>query len=856
MIEAIDYLRKTIWGAYGEDKRYIIAPSRLSSRLGAVSSSMIMDERVSLPDDTSRWYLWMIGPTNAGIFNFEYSITDRARRIWKKLEDYLNDSAMVIDIYDQYGIMIPKAETFYRYIKNGSLVIAIKHRDDFKSNLNMEQVYIKHYQSRLLTRTSDRNNIKILTKPVAVLNDAINFKTTILTSDLGTYYLWKNGIRVNDFYMDEIIEGDILEARLERWLVGRYYFNVSNLKSYTSDKDRCLKYILAPDRLDSKTIAYIDDIDIYVGVRLGNKEYSIYYHHNEFSNITQLTHIDYSIKTSMVERYRQKLSEILNLQIRTDQLFIELTVRNSAQATSMVYDTHRLLDLVRLPADKRINAFTEIDNTVSFWKASALENSLTSKIMTGTYKELTLTNAVNCFGYDTLSHRLSPSPVKFINYGNYKSIELYPMATRYSTVYLYKEGLLVSRESIADRDIYSTNNDYDLAEIVVGSSGEYGGSKLYRETDFPVIDLNYSYRIYASPILNNENTQAWVNITNDRSSYTIEEGLISFTNTNIPTAYLIRQDKHHYYMTKELEITKGNLSLELMETILTPIGEVSEPMKLPYYQYQVWLNGYSLIKDLDYVINLPLLIITNKQYLSLDPAVKNKITVRAVGLNDSVTEISSHDDVGFVVNGLVSTNSKYNIRDSRNLHITVGGKLCHVEDTLFQEYNNPINGLLAINGKPYSISTIYTAMQPELKIDTLEYLKKTDLIRSEVEDYLSNYLDTSEKLPINPIDGKHTLFSPYMANLIYMLTSNEFDISDLDINDQNKVIKALEPFKEWLNYDYAYLNHYDDRYVQIQPHHDDNPIVINYRHYKVLKIANSWFFGNRVVLADHLIVTG
>ena len=842
-------LMKKLWGAYAEDRVSIIAPKRITSPLGAIRTSRVMEQMIAMPNATDRWHLWILGAFNKSQYVLPY--TDVPAGTWVPIEDTYSGQHTLIETYDQYGVSYPKCDVYYQYTRHQLLLFAIRHRSIIMSDGGLEQLYIKHYHSAYIDHLPEATRLMHIHHLVERPSDRSLIKNQIEAQGIGSYFYWLNGVRINQLIDESVKVGHLLEARFEEGIAGHYYFKLSELPNYYSTIDRCLKWILVPNRLQTDQVTYLDDIEIYVHADVGTQRYGLLYSHNDYDWITQLTPSDFSIVSSRVEQLRSHLSLLLKKPITQDQIVIELIIRTSQQAIPIPIERLRIRDYYRLNIDQRKKVLTGIESTLSYWKADQLEQSLGMRLMNAPSSYLTDANSIEALGYDTVSNALAPSPVILSQNQGMSYCNLGPIPSRDSTIYLYSpEGLLSKVVPSVSRDVFTTDGDYPLAEIIPGLGQINIGDQWLRETDIGTIDTRYSFRVYAKTIINGLEVGNWIDITHDLSYYNLIETSLIFTKTQTPMRYLIRQDHHHYYQEVEIEYQQG----QLMHTLMIEVNDVIDtkliPMPIPFFQYHLWLNGYSLIEGLDYMIQGSIILIMNKSYRNLLGMGKNRLEVRGLGLSDRLDESYPADDIGFVRNNLLSTNQRYNLKEGRNLRVVVGGLFKHPRYWKYEEDDVPIPGMLSLNGKPYAISQLYTPVTIETKQDTLSYIKDTDTIRLAAEDFLSSQKPI-EKLPINPIAQKYSVVSPYLSHLTYLLLTGAINPESWELNNRQVIIDQLKPIEHWLSWDQGYLNHYDDRYVQIHPHAEYQPYQITLAMWRVLNEANFWYFQNRVKLNDH-----
>lgn len=855
------FFLKSVWSGLPQDRFYVISPSRLTSKGGAISQFPVVGYVLPLPDTKSRWHLFILGSFYTDTLHIPRGDIPLPMNKWVSIEDTINQKGVALKVYDQHGVQFPKDQVYHNYTNHGVLLLAVKQNNNVFSDIGIEKIYLKHYKSTYVEQKAISKKPIQNTITVTSTNDILALQNSYqaIPNYANITRCFKNGLMVDYFYLDSIKIGDHLGYEYEENIRERHHFNVDELHTFTSIKDQELKYLLTFDSEDIETTRYVDDLDVYVYYKdpTTSRKYGLYYHRNLFKNIRSVTHMSFSIRTDMVNNLRLKLEEILGIKIDNKNLFVELSIKNNLKQMKMVYEQHRMIDLHRLSLEDRIDVMINQNNLNDFWDAALLENSLTCQHMYDLKENITAEEAIAVLGYDTVSSLLNPSPLVTEVNGDFRYLNLETLASQSSTLYLFNNGKLVDYYyNQLDRE-YMTDKTVDTVEVVLGKGTNLTHHRLIYPNEVITIDSSYSYRVYTAPIKDGGISDFWVDVT-EEDGYEILGNALSWKNQDDNIAILIKQDKNHYYQEFIETLDRGSIIIQLKEFYQdSNYTSKEEVMKVPYNQFVVWMNGYQLIEGLDYVINFPYVTISSKHYFNFEGDQEQKIIVRGIGLpviiDDKLTHIPP-EDVGFVNNGLISTNKYYNLRDSRNLSISVGGLYKRKDQVLFQEYDSPIEGNLAINGRPYSIGHVYTPMFNIVKQDTVSYIAETSEKRKKIQEYLTLKIPYVES-NLNPIQQKHTLFSPFMGNLIFLILEGGFTIKEEDIasvqNMRNKV-RFLEP---WLENDLAYNSEWPDHMVQIHPHVYLNPITLDKLPYLFLTMVNQYYFNNRIKLTPLLKIS-
>jgi hypothetical protein len=125
---------------------------------------------------------------------------------------------------------------------------------------------------------------------------------------------------------------------------------------------------------------------------------------------------------------------------------------------------------------------------------------------------------------------------------------------------------------------------------------------------------------------------------------------------------------------------------------------------VPYGNIDIFLNGKSLIQGLDYFIDFPEVVITNKAYLTADPnTTEQQIHIRCTGFTTRDVKVADPADISYVMHGALSYNRRYDLRDDAVQRIVVDGRVKLAEQVRFAEELKTRDPLAVTNGKPYVI---------------------------------------------------------------------------------------------------------------------------------------------------------
>ena len=146
------------------------------------------------------------------------------------------------------------------------------------------------------------------------------------------------------------------------------------------------------------------------------------------------------------------------------------------------------------------------------------------------------------------------------------------------------------------------------------------------------LDSDSSYRMYITEFdKDGEITNNWRDVT-DSNLYTIVNGVLTWNVDHSKFLTAVRSDFFFLSQTFKSTFSNGNLIFRLVCKQEYKNNIVLENMRIPFGELDVFLNGKSLIKDINYLMDFPLFTITDKKHVIGDPKIdEQEITIRFKG---------------------------------------------------------------------------------------------------------------------------------------------------------------------------------------------------------------------------------
>ena len=868
-MEKYDYLRKhalnNVFISPSQDRQAIIKPSRLTPDYGRKRYAAVdIWSSVQLPDSQSDWHVYQIGAMHPVAVNFFVKCDD-----WTSLAETCNNKGMLADAYSSKGVQLPKVDTFYRYTENGSLILAVKINENLNIDFDLEDIYIRVYTNAYFN--SIRYVDSGMTEKIVV--DGLVIGTGVSTADLftkenelrnrGYGYLicYHNGIMVKDLSKANVVNGDTLELVFDSSVDEVLDFQVKTLQSFESTLDLKRKLLIHCPKGDSFEIDYNDDIDIFLVQKFTganqNSEIGVYHHKNKEDSIRNLTHKDYSLVSSYVREFGKTIEEyfIPKATLSVDNMHVRLLIRKAGVRRELQFEHNRIRELYKLPDSDIVKAMVGIDSTVSVWRAPALEESEYMKILRSQFNDVTVGLTEKAYMYNASSKYLGDTPVKVVQ-GNTLPTFVLPLRARHGcTVYEYnEEGLLIGWHHHLTGLNYAVKSDLTrYAEVIIGLGGNLLDDTLNPRT----IDLNdvYTYRVYSANKVGDTFTR-FVDITGT-DKYEIVNNKFTWLSADTTEYPIVRSDARFLARDYQIKMTNGHFEFEVTVLEDRGKGQGFHLMRIPMGQLDVFLNGRSLIRGLDYFYKDFKIVITNKEFLRDPLREVQDVHVRFTGFCKKDLSIMEEGDLGFIEHGLLSNNNKYDIRDDKVQRVIVGGRFYHKDDLIFSENHTGVSVADSNNGQPYMVKDILVPIKPYTFSDTYEMRDTSLAVDKEVSDYMTIKFPQPPRGDLVLIPKRYEVFSPFLTKIIMDLRQgylrlpsrqNSFTVQEvLEICKPYEYLLETDPVKE--------PNSQDSRYVIINPHPMPYVIELNINNFTFVQRVIDEYCKDLVLLSPSVRLT-
>jgi hypothetical protein len=844
----INHAYAKAWCAPEQDRQHIFRPARLSPPIGVRGSTDLIWTRYQLPTQGDWYHLYQVGPV---IFsNLGLTLTELS---WTAASQQMVLERMVIDVYTESGLMVPRELVFFLATPDGNLAIAVK---DTKllGDFGSEPLFFRFYSNAYFEK-ADSNDLDEGIEyryMVPVSTDNISTISKIyrdMMAKTGYTYAFVNGRKVQSINVATVQRGDMVEVVRDSSIREVIEFPVAQLEVFLSNLDAQQKYFLHQTAKTDDFIDYRDDLDIFLIKRVNVNGYTgVYYHKNAEDSLRMVTHRDYSIPVQYVERYAalHPTMSVIN------ELTVQLVIRHGGMDKPLIDEAHHIRELYKLSDTAFMDAVIGTEATVSVWKAAALEDSMYPAIMRAPDRTITRDMVEAAYGYNAISKLLADTPQKVVNANRW--VEL-PFGLRgQSTVYEYDaNGLLLGWFINTNVQWYVARNvNCKYIEAFVGKGGRTSSTVFGGDAEVSTI---YNYRCYVCNMVNGFPDDRWIDVTGDEAYYSVVGKNIVWAVDRKKFYTAIKLDDSFLTYNLDLDYPDGLLrfSLNVEEVRLdgTPYLNLSE---IPMGVLELWLNGHSLIEGLDWFMNGKEVCIVNKVWRTRDGS-PNRITIRGTGFCNKDMSRVKQSEFGYVEQGWLSRNNRWNLRDDKVIRVTAGGRIYERTDLDWVEDKPGVKLNNVDNGAPYQVIEPIIPLRGVTLDDTYAMRMLAEATDKEIEDYMTEKMGQPVIDGPNIIPGPHVLYSPFISKIMHDLDEGYIPETEIDnaAYSDNLVKQLAKPYEWLLPYEPTSKN-LDPDYVNVHPHESYEPFELGLYQYNFLRRVIRIYLKDKVNISQFISI--
>ena len=827
------------WQEPAADENLTAKPSRLNGKFPNTHSVTIMGYNVGFPTAEKWFYSFQLGSMPPKFFNL-FGL----KNLWIRLDHLVNQLGINISIYDIDGVQFPLNLTWIRALPNGNIILALEENRDI-INLQENDIYLTIYHGKFRNHVDYSPShdasywgMPVESQDVIMMASQVHFGNSMKP---GISMPFVNGLRKDTIVVNEINPYDYLEIRYDGLVKKKYQFSYNDLNSFESSLDDCSKVIIHLPKADVSEITYLNDIVIYIKKNGSNSWHLVPVHTSK--SIRQLTHNDFSIDASILTR----LPALLNW---GNDFIIEVQIRENGLGKELPFEANYLNELYKLSDDVIADVLAGIHSNIPEWTGAYLENTEFSRLMSSRFEAISHEMATNALGYYPITKYGADGNLKTYMHDGSRVVDIPDILAPGCTVYeYYANGKLINYYThvVVNSPIYyCKSQDCDSVEIIEGL-----GSRIltidHNALEY-TIDKKYDYRFYLNVLLSGEPSDEFTDVTGGPEYSIDESGIVTWDIDETRRRPVIWSDKNFLAYDIILDGYENGYEFSIDHWFSNdPLDYKS--LELEPESLELWMNGHSLIEDIDFHVKWPKVVICNKKFLTDDEnRHQPRITIRARGLSGTRQKPES----GFVYNGLLSNNERFNIRDNQQYRIVVNGVVLQKDQVDFRE-DTSIGVDTSLNGMPWSITSPTIPLRDFVYGSTYKLRDKSIDLVNRIEDFLTVSLPQERTVHESPVVSPWQLFSPLLNRLIHDIVSGKLDIEpDVDnVLTTRKVDEYLESYVYLLDFEpFNIIDNTD--FVKVSPHDGDDVIELTELEYSFIERVNDRYMNNLVRLNEFL----
>lgn len=859
MFESQRFALENIYCAPGQDAQYSFKLVRINKpNIPFKGSSDVYNTRKHLPNKTSLFHVFAVGQIPGQVVNLLTQKEAWFRDTWIKVSDDMVNRNIIFQLYNQDGVMYPRQNLYYSFIDERSLLIAQEVPVAFKSVFKTDSFEYLHIYSNAYFRSvafmSLPNKVGIDYRFQQVENNIqkVALQTFISTQKAkgGDVFVYVNGLYCSTVSL-EIPDYSYVEVVYDQSVLSKEVFSLEGLHTFDSIKDDRLKYVIYRNKIVDK-IQYYDDTEVYVNDNSGYYGKGLYFYKHKDHSMRNITDKDFSLNSAYVNTTALKLGELVTPGFGTKE--IVLYTRKSGRDMQPVYSALKLHEFYKLPEATQFNVMIDNGFSVDILRAEHLENSPYFRVaealsMTAVTKEL----AAQAVGYNGITHYLADTPVP-VETGVVNVPALYQNP---SMAFEYDANGVYLGQCDTSGPIYLTQfPSATHVEFLFGRKPDHFGH-LYGPTD--VVEIPEDVKEYV--VLSAYFTDAYRESTWEDITYT---NRVVKTDTTITLNESSGKKVKVVYLNQvnvydlELDFTDGVFYFPLTCFEDRGTGLSTYICDVPYLNISVFLNKKRLTMGVDWFMNFPYISICNKKYIDHSLPTQN-VHIRCVGVTLDVTQINKQEIRGFVNNGVLTRNKRYDIREDRVYSAFIDGKLYQRNNVSFSEEDNVVRLTHQLNGLPYTITDQFIPVKHLTGVDTLPMYSDNNVVNKKISDLYDLVFPEPAISQFNSIGTAHFVFSPTISKIVNDLITGVIPVGLYTTPyDNNSILSLLDNhYSHLLKLD-PVKNSVQDTLVEIHPTIGNTIISLNIHQYRFVNNVIRFITNNKpdkINLSGYLSVT-
>lgn len=834
----VDFVLKNIWCNPRQDDTYTIQPERLTLPYGCRHTAKVLDRIIPMPTEGDYYHVFQLGLVYPNGLNVYKDLPDWPVDVWLSVKECMSHQPVTIEFYNQQGVMFPRRDVYFMLMDERNLIICLRQNNRIPVNYTTSQYFIKFYLNRYFEtdRFPGGQKIVIHSENPLTQQAILDLQTILIQYRAlpGYCFCFVNGLLVDEISIATVVIGDYVELVYDRSVKRIVHFPISILKNYLSNLDQERKYLLHYEASDVDSIEFYDDNSIYL-TRVNNQRFKgIFNYHHRPASMRMVTHRDYGLSVNDVYDRLQDLNQLTNQnQASIENCRVSLFIREAGYDRGLVYNLFKLNELYKLSDVQIVDTLIGEANSIDLWQASNLEASMYSHVLSKQEGNVTLLEAKNALGYDSIAKYFSDAIIEITpEMSGY--VPLPVLLRSNSTIYEYNaEGYLLGHYYNQNNDIYILQNvNTKYIEVLKGEATD--APSVYFNTSSFTLPVSHNWRLYLNHLNNGQVIDNWLDIT-ETSMYSIENQQIVYTTADVNQILMLRTDEKFLALDYTITPHEGLISVNLVEQNLFSGTLYDMTVPVPGLQFDVFINDRPAIEGVDYRIEFPRINLISKQHL-IQPAASSeqRLHIRMRGLSLDGANWEPIQDVGFIQYGFLSNNSHFDIRDDAVSRVIINGKLITKDSLKFSENHQGVYIHDMYNGLPYMVQPIAQSIQPLISEDSYRFRESSRVINQRLSNFLTDRLPQPPRTGVFSFPNRYPLYSLFLSGIIFDILRGVIPPTAYkkELTDQ-QVIELCEPYLSWLEHDVIVPNgEISDEFVVVHPHLNNDTIPINLYAYR------------------------
>ena len=665
-----EYCFDTIWSAMGSRYRANFTLTPATERLQ--TATFWYDNAVVGLPTTGMYRVFRISDA---YFNGAWGPKDGIRY---SSDQIANNEDVMFSAYDINGVLLPMCSVWLLSPPGSTSVFVAIEKNTLLAVID-NGINTTLYGSVFRNTRSDEQTWSVYSAKLTKATDADTAIGNALNTTNGGAFVVINGVCYTDLStLPKRVVGDYVDVKIDPTILTEYVVAVDDTDNgYSSVKYSGDREILHCPKAQNPNqwILTHDNATLFVRDSITKK--GVYLHRQDAVSVKQITHNDLSVSRTTLDAFKAGMG--------STQIEVVVKVRVDESPRTLMSDSGWIADLyLSNDADIISHLRGVLDDTLTFWKASSLEQSGYVSLMftdDGADTASKLDDYVAALGYYAVGAILSSN----IYTGTYDKADMiitksFAQVGNTVTPLVYIDGSKIGQSyvTITDHGDYragvslTNSNTLSSGASVIIRTLDAGTSSPLRFTPSAdnatlTLDSTYSSKIYLeksdTPTLGYGRSSSTAYMyspagLNTYQIYTNTDGTreVTFASALYGQPVIIPPARYMWYKTENIDTILAAAKPVVIPLTIEASDETVVPL-LGYGNIEVYVNGSYLVEDVDFTVSpaygattggtmLVDVIINGSSYFNLTTS-GNTVEVYAS------TDISPDQDVGYAVDNVL-----------------------------------------------------------------------------------------------------------------------------------------------------------------------------------------------------------